>query len=96
MSNREGKHAVVPYGLYIKVWLGLLALTALTVTVSFLDMKNTVVLTAMLIACVKSALVLSYFMHLRFERPLFTIMFLAVVMTYGVFISLTFLDYSFR
>jgi cytochrome c oxidase subunit 4 len=96
MSSQTEKHVTVPYGLYVIVWLGLLALTVLTVGVSFLDMKNTVVLTAMLIACVKSTLVLLYFMHLRFERPLFTIMFIAVILTYGIFISLTFLDYSFR
>jgi len=96
MSGQSNKHVTVPYGLYVVVWLGLLALTVLTVGVSYLDMKNVVILTAMLIACAKSALVLLYFMHLRFERLLFTIMFLAVVMTYGVFISLTFLDYSFR
>jgi len=96
MSSGTEKHALVPYGLYVKVWLGLIALTVATVAVSFLDMKNTVILTAMLIASVKSTLVLLYFMHLRFERPLFTIMLVAVILTYGVFISLTFLDYSFR
>lgn len=96
MSDHDESHAQVPYGLYVKVWLALLVLTAVTVGASFLDMKNTVGLTAVLIACVKSSLVLMYFMHLRYEKPLFAVMFLAVIITYGIFISLTFLDYSFR
>ncbi len=95
MSDRQ-QHTAIPDGLYVKVWLGLLTLTALTVSISYLDMKNAVVLTAMLIACIKSTLVALYFMHLRFERPLFTIMLMAVLMTYGIFIGLTFVDYSFR
>ena len=96
MSEHDGHHVEVPYGLYLKVWLALLGLTAVTVGVSLLDMKQVVVLTAMLIAALKSGLVLLYFMHLRFEKPLFLGMVLAVLVIYGIFIGCTFFDYSFR
>jgi cytochrome c oxidase subunit 4 len=49
-----------------------------------------------LIATVKAGLVLLYFMHLRYEKPLFAIMILVVLVTYGIFIALTFSDYFYR
>ena len=51
---------------------------------------------AILIATVKSTLVLLYFMHIRFEKPIFTVMILVLLVTYGIFIGLTFTDYSYR
>jgi len=67
-----------------------------TVGVSYVNMKNVVVMTAMLIAATKSMLVVLYFMHIRFEKPLFSVMILAAMLTYGIFISLTFVDYVNR
>jgi cytochrome c oxidase subunit IV len=89
-------HVVIPYRVYFAVWAGLIALTALTVAVSYVDMKNVTVLTAMLIATVKATLVLLYFMHIRFERPLYWGMILATLVTYAIFIGLTFSDYFYR
>ena len=50
----------------------------------------------MLIATTKAMLVLLYFMHIRFERPLYSVMILACMVTYGIFVALTFVDYLFR
>lgn len=96
MSQSEVQHQFVPYNVYVIVWLALLALTAVTVAVSFIDMKHVTILTAMLIATFKSMLVLLYFMHIRFERKLYVFMILAALGMYAVFIGLTFADYSFR
>ncbi len=89
-------HQIVPYRVYLIVWLGLLALTVVTVAVSYVDMRNVAVLTAVLIATVKSSLVLLYFMEIRFGKPLYAIMILAVLGTYAIFIGLTFADYGYR
>jgi len=88
-------HAV-KYSLYAKVWLALVILTTITVSVSYLDMKKFTVFTAMLIATVKSGLVLLYFMHIRYEKLIYPVMILFILSTYAIFVILTFSDYSFR
>lgn len=95
-SHTHEEHVLVPYRIYFGVWAGLLALTVVTVAVSYVDMKNVTVLTAMLIATVKATLVLLYFMHIRFERPLYLGMILATLITYAIYIGLTFSDYWYR
>jgi cytochrome c oxidase subunit 4 len=93
---KDKDHHIVPYSIYVNVWLALLALTVITVSVSYIDMRNVAILTAVLIATVKCTLVLLYFMHIRFGKPLYAIMILAVLGTYATFIGLTFADYGYR
>ncbi len=92
----ERRHAPVPESLYVKIWAMLLALTVTTVAVSYLDMHNVRVLTAMMIATVKATLVVLYFMHIRFEKPFFAVLIFVVLGTYGILIGLTFSDYYYR
>ena len=96
MSTHAEEQHHLPYRVYFIVWAALLVLTAVTVGVSYVDMKNVTVLTAMLIAATKSMLVLLSFMHIRFEKPLYSVMILAAMMTYGIFVALTFVDYMYR
>lgn len=93
---KDKNHHIVPYSIYVNVWLALLALTVITVAVSYVDMRNVAVLTAVLIATVKCSLVLLYFMHIRFGKPMYVLMIIAVLITYAVFIGLTFADYGYR
>jgi cytochrome c oxidase subunit 4 len=77
--------AMIHQRIYIFVWAALIALTAATWQVSFLELGvfNTVV--ALSIASVKAALVALYFMHLRHENRLvlafaiFPLFFLALI-----------------
>lgn len=94
--NHQKEHSVLPYGLYLQIWAVLVTLTAVTVSVSYLDMKNVTVLTALLIATVKGTLVFLYFMHIRFDSPLYGALLVAVMITYGIFIGLTFVDFLYR
>ena len=97
MSGHEHKaQHISPVKLYINIWLALVGLTLITVSVSYLDLHKFTVFTAMLIATVKATMVLLYFMHIRFEKAIYTYMILAVLATYGIFVFLTFADYSFR
>ncbi len=86
----------MPYRAYVAVWAGLIALTALTVGVSYIDMKQVGTLAALMIAGCKASLVVLYFMHIRFERRLHVLMLLVVAATYLIFIGLTFSDYGER
>lgn len=96
MSTHAEEQHHLPYRVYFIVWGALLMLTAVTVGVSYVDMKNVTVLTAMLIASTKSMLVLLYFMHIRFEKPMYSVMILVVLLTYATFVTLTFVDYLYR
>jgi len=93
--EQEAQH-ISPIKLYVNIWLALVGLTVITVSVSYLNMQKFTIFTAMLIATVKVTLVILYFMHIRFEKAIYTYMILAVLATYGIFITLTFADYSFR
>ena len=95
-THGEHEHAQVPDSLYVKIWGILIALTVLTVSVSYLNMQNVKVLTAMMIATVKATLVILYFMHLRYEGRLVMILTVVVLATYAILIVLTFSDYYYR
>ena len=83
------------YGIYILVWLALMILTGLTVTVAGINFGQLTVTTAIVIASVKSYLVLTIFMHLRVEQKAFRV-FIGIALFF-IIISfvLLFADYSF-
>ena len=93
-EHQHDKH-VTSYGIYILVWLALMILTGLTVTVAGINFGELTVTTALVIASVKSYLVLTIFMHLRVEQKAFRA-FIAVALFF-IIISfvLLFADYSF-
>ncbi len=95
-SNHEHEEHLVPIRTFVSVWLALVALTFVTVGAAYTDLKHMSVFTAILIACIKSTLVVMYFMHLRFERRIFTWFFVAAFGTYAIFLVLTFADYYYR
>jgi cytochrome c oxidase subunit 4 len=51
---------------------------------------------AMLIACVKSFIVLSNFMHLKYESLLLRILVAMVFVLFALIVAITFIDYAFR
>ncbi len=91
--NTEHSHG---YGIYVLVWLGLLALTGLTVAVAGIHIGGLTIATALIIASVKAYLVLSIFMHLRSEGKVFTIFVLVAVFFLIISLILLFSDYSFQ
>lgn len=68
---------VVPIKLYYGVFATLLALTGLTVAISFVDLGAFNTVAALSIAVIKGLLVLLYFMHLRWSSRLTWIFFAA-------------------
>ena len=93
VEHRHEKHAA-HYGIYILVWFGLLILTALTVTVAGINFGKLTVTAALLIASIKSYLVLTIFMHLRLEQKAFRV-FIGIALFF-IIISfvLLFADYT--
>ena len=81
------------YKNYIWVWAGLLALTALTVTMADLNLGRVSILVVIAIAAVKSTLVLLFFMHLLTEkRILLKVLVPVAICTLAIFIGLTYVD----
>ena len=78
------------------IWLALLALTALTVGITRVELGGYKVLGALTIACLKAGLVIAIFMHMKYEgRLLRWLLFMALV-TLAIFIGLTFFDVLYR
>lgn len=65
MSSNE--HHILPFSLYVKIFLSLLVLTVITVLVAQFDFGSLNTLIAMLVATVKATLVALYFMHLKYD-----------------------------
>lgn len=96
MADRDTHDHQPTAGTYVAVWAILIALTGVTVGVAFLEFGKWAKFTALLIATLKATLVVLYFMHLRHERGLVPISILVALASFGVFLILTFADYSFR
>jgi len=96
MAKSDSQNHVINYGVYIFVWLSLLVLTGLTITVAGAHLGSFSVLTAVLIAGLKSFLVLFFFMHLKYEIGAFRIMVFVALITLVIFIGFTFFDVSYR
>jgi cytochrome c oxidase subunit 4 len=87
----------IGYGTYVRVWLGLLVLTGITVSLAGMNLRSLSIFLPLFIAASKSGLVLSYFMHLRYETGLlFRLMIPIVLATLTIFIGLTFSDVALR
>lgn len=74
---------------YFVVWTTLLALTVITVSVSYYNFGNWNVFVAMLVATIKGALVCLYFMHLKYDNRINQVVFVSAFFFLGIFVSLT-------
>ncbi|MDD5562401.1 MAG: cytochrome C oxidase subunit IV family protein [Thermoanaerobaculaceae bacterium] len=83
---------VVPLRVLVAVWGTLLALTGLTVAAAGVDLGSYNLGVAMLIATAKATLVLLFFMHLRYDRPILAIVFVTALLFVALFVSIALLD----
>ncbi len=97
MNGNPHAPRAVPYRLFVAVWAGLLALTALTVAVARLRLLGGASVPGSLaIASAKAALVLFFFMHLRHEPRFLKGMLLVAVSALAIILMLTFTDVWYR
>jgi len=78
------------------VLAGLLVLTTITVAVSTIELGPLKIFAALLIASVKSTLVLFYFMELGHAGRLVKISFVGTILVLACFIGFLFFDVAFR
>lgn len=68
-AAEAGNHEVGSTQLFIKVWIWLLLFTAVEVILAYFRLNPAIMLTILVgISLIKSALIVAYFMHLKFER----------------------------
>jgi len=84
------------YRVLAKVLLVLMLLTFLTISITSFHLGAFTVTVALLIAGVKGFLVLSYFMHLKYESLLLRILVGMVFVLFIVIVLITFIDYAYR
>ncbi|SHI72176.1 cytochrome c oxidase subunit 4 [Tangfeifania diversioriginum] len=92
----DEKTHIVPYRVYAFVLVALVVLTFLSIAITGYDLGKYTVAGALIFAVVKSFLVLTYFMHLKYDKPYIKIMVGFVFAILVVTIVVTFLDYLYR
>lgn len=84
------------YKTLAKILLILMLLTFVTIEVTSFHLGALTVTVALLIACTKGFLVLSNFMHLKYESLLLRILVAIVFLLFIVIVLITFIDYAYR
>ncbi|WP_310601143.1 cytochrome C oxidase subunit IV family protein [Desulfobulbus sp.] len=92
----SGEQHLSSYASLALVLAALLALTGLTVAMSYVDLGRFNVPLTLAIAGTKVSLVLLYFMHLRYENRAVVYSFLGTIGFLAIMISFTFWDVAFR
>jgi cytochrome c oxidase subunit 4 len=92
-SDEQGEHP--GYGTFIKVWVALVILTGCLVGVSHLG-QTYAVWGLLTLTPLKAGLVFYFFMHLKYEGPLFKVVVLLTLGTLLIFFALLFSDVAFH
>lgn len=87
---------IVPLKMYFLIFVALLAMTALTIQVAFVNLGHLNIYVAMTIAVIKALLVVLFFMHLRYSSNLTKLFVSAGILWFAILIALTTSDYFTR
>jgi cytochrome c oxidase subunit 4 len=90
------KTHIIPYRSLLSVLVLLIVMTLTSVAITRIYLGPLTVVLALLIAAFKSSFVLRIFMHLKFEKKMFSFAVIAVVLILCAVIVITFLDYLYR
>lgn len=96
MSKKETSSHITSVGFYAGIYIVLMVLLAITVTMDFYLVGVAGLLTAMAIAVAKAALVVLYFMHIRYSTRLTWVFAAAAFMWLAIMAGLTLSDYLTR
>ena len=96
MTGGNSEQHIVSNGKLTAVWLGLLALTALTVWVARHNVGIGHVWGSLAIAIAKGGLVIAFFMHMKYEGGLLRWLLFFALSVLAIFIGLTFFDVLYR
>ena len=94
-ADHGGAH-VVPAGVYLAVFAALMTLTAVTTVAAFHDLGPLNNIVALGIATLKAALVVLFFMHVRYGTRLTPLVITAGLFWLAILIALSLTDYLTR
>ncbi|MBL8861904.1 MAG: cytochrome C oxidase subunit IV family protein [Planctomycetes bacterium] len=95
-GSHGGEHHILPLGVYWAVFLALVVGTILTVWSATIDLGRLNVIVALLIASVKAALVILYFMHVKYSSRMVWIFAAAGFFWVAIMILFTMADFASR
>lgn len=96
MEEKELPLFSAKYRAYAFVWAALIVLTAMTVTIARLHLTKYAIIVAIGIATSKAALVIVYFMHLKYEPLILKTMLFIALLAFTSIALLTFSDVLYR
>ena len=83
---------VVPLRVLVGVFVALILLTWLTVAVTAVDLGSLNLWIALAVATIKGSLVVLYFMHLRYDSPFNSLVFVTALVFLFLFLGITIMD----
>jgi len=92
MSNDNSSH-ISGYKDHLFVLAILITFTVITVAITSVELNAFNTVAALLIATCKAAIVLLYFMHLKFDNKIYLLMTIFVIVILGAVIGVTLFDY---
>jgi cytochrome c oxidase subunit 4 len=92
----EKKHHISSFNSLLMVLIGLFIMTGISVMITEIHFSTFSVGVALLLASIKGYLVLTYFMHLKYDEPIFRIMVFLILLLFAIVIGITFIDYLLR
>ncbi len=95
-TSGHAPHHISPVSLYLRIWIGLMILTAITVFVYNFDFGPLNIVVAMTVATIKASLVVLFFMHLKYDKPFHAVAFGIGIVFFGLLLGLTLLDIQSR
>jgi cytochrome c oxidase subunit IV len=90
------EHVIVPTRTYYAIFASLMALTAITVGVAFIDLGLLNPVVALSIAVLKASLVVLFFMHLKYSSRMVWVVGGAAIFWLGILLVLILSDYATR
>ncbi len=91
-SGHHGFAHPMPVWQLLAVFFALIVLTILTVYQATFDLGNMELVLSLFIATVKASLVVLFFMHMLYDKPLNAIIFLSSFIFVALFIGFTLMD----
>lgn len=95
-GHGEYEHHIIPPSTYLKVFLGLMALLILTLVVAVFDFGPVNLAVALAVALVKVYLIMTFFMHLKFNTSLVRLFATGTFFWLLIMFVLTLADYISR
>jgi len=92
----EHKPHITNYKTQLVVLAALVVFTFISVMITRVEMGPFNTAAAMLIAGIKAAIVMSWFMHLKFDNKIFLIFTVLVITVFLLVLYVTFFDYLYR